>query len=162
MPSALPTHISQHHLLRNLKSETLGSERGQLAFRSLSTELRKAEAKFKSLLECLRMRVLELPSSIRTGDTLCRARLFLSLPYPHSQSSTCRPLHPLASKQKWAGGSHSYVVLRSLPLSWCILCDPERRPHCEWVAVVLGDLTRRGKKAELRVKSWLGDHSICL
>lgn len=66
------------------------------------------------------------------------------------------------SKQKWAGGSHSYVVLRSLPSSCRILCDPERRPHCEWVAVVLGDLTRRGKKAELRVKSWLGDHSICL
>lgn len=25
VPSALPTHISQHHLVRNLKSETLGS-----------------------------------------------------------------------------------------------------------------------------------------
>ena len=40
------------------------------------------------------MRVLELSLSIRMGDTLCRALLFPSLPYPHSQSSTCRPFQP--------------------------------------------------------------------
>ena len=160
-------------MVTNLKSETLGLWRGQLAFRSLSTKPRTAKAaspEFKSPLRCLRIRILELPSSTRTVDKSCRALFFLCLPYPHSQSPTCRVFH-LSLHPGPANRSGQEAV--TLTLSWgyyscpavfsvTLKEDHRGKDHtvstCLWSWWVwLGE-----KEAELRVRSWLGDHGICL
>lgn len=112
--------------------------------------------KFKSPIECFRIRIWELPSPKLATSHVKHCSC--------AQSPFCRTFHLsphiLDKGGPGTGRRQGHWYCPEVITLVHILCDPQRRPqgkrlHSEWAAIILMDLTREEKEAELRVRSWL-------